>query len=193
MGPKPARVCSVESWVPAPRSPWICPRPASRLGPQQGPPPQPAPAPTPQVAFPDQAGPLRAKRAQQTAPTPLLGSVQPLQVARAGGRNGAPLGKTRKVSGSQARVVCFRTLHPITTSSTTSSSSSPYGSVWLVLRSTPTAWGAPSCPRVPDAAPLPTGLPSGGGPSVLCPRRRGIVAGRTGTARPARSALLAAG
>ena len=44
----------------------------------------------------------------------------------------------------------------------------------LPLPSTAAAWGAPRGPRVPDAAPLPTGLPSG--PWVLS-RRRGAGPG----------------
>lgn len=102
MGPKLANVYSVESWVSLrPRSPWIGPSPASWLGPQQGPPPLPAPYPP--VAFPDQAGPLRTKRSQQTARTHLLGSVQPLEAAQAGGtalRWGKKEGKREPGPGS---------------------------------------------------------------------------------------------
>lgn len=122
-----------------------------------------SPPPAPQSPSLTRLGPYGRSDLSRRPLPPLLGSVQPLKVARAGGRDGAPLGRTRKVSGSQARVVCFRTLHPITTTT-----SSPYRSVWLALRSTPTAWGAPRCPQVPDAAPLPTGLPSRGGGPRCC-------------------------
>lgn len=172
MGPrlaalKWADVDGLESWVCLRRvSPGRCPGLASAV---------PVPATRPGSRRAPEA--LEAVRTPfpvpKDSPCPLPGLCTDPEIVPAGGTALHP-GETREGSRGPGQAV---------------SASSKVQSPALPMPSTPAAWGAPRGPRVPDAAPLPTGLPSGPLGAESTARR---WAGRTRTTRAARSAPLAA-
>lgn len=185
MGPKLANVYSVESWISL-RPAHLGSAPVQLPGMGRNRDLLRCPPPTPQS--PSLIGLGRFGQAiSANRPYPPLG-LGAAPRSYSGGRDGAPLGKARKVSESQAPVVCFRTLHPSTTTTNQLSLQECLAGPKV----------HPNCLESSKLSPSPGRrapthrIALGGAPSVLCPRR-GIVAGRTGTARPARSALLAAG
>lgn len=104
---------------------------------------------------PESEGPLRAKRPPQTVLNPFFRLCS-------GPRNysglwgGTRLGKTKKGRGSQARALCFRLTSP---PRRVSLPTLPAGVFGPAIH--PSCPRGSSCPHVPHAAPLPTGLPSG--------------------------------